>query len=66
MDGQRQSKSLSQVSEKKEEENVPFTTAFINKVVAIGDDQPESLQGSSYILYRFTGAVSYLNYFDHV
>jgi len=34
--------------------------------VAIDDDQPESLKGIPYILYRFTGAVSYLNYFDHV
>lgn len=37
----------------------------MSKIVAIGDDQPESLTDSSYVLYRFTGAVSYLNYFDH-
>lgn len=24
------------------------------------------MSGTAYILYRFTGAVSYLNYFDHV
>lgn len=34
--------------------------------MAIDDDQPESLSGTSYILYRFTGAVSYLNFFDHM
>lgn len=38
----------------------------MNKVVKIDSDQPESLSGTAYILYRFTGAVSYLNYFDHV
>lgn len=38
----------------------------MNNVIPIDSDQPDSLQGSAYILYRFTGAVSYLNYFDHV
>jgi len=42
------------------------TSNFANKIVPIDDDQPESYSGSAYILYRFTGAVSYLNYFDHV
>lgn len=37
----------------------------MSKVVMIETDQPESLDGAPYILYRFTGAVSYLNYFYH-
>lgn len=65
IDGERKSKSVSQVAMKPEDESIPFTSAFVSKVTAIGDDQPESLEGTSYILYRFTGSVSYLNYFDH-
>lgn len=37
----------------------------MNKIVAISSDQPPSAEGTAYIVYRFTGAVSYLNYFDH-
>lgn len=63
--GDRRSESLSKVIEKKQDENVPFVNEFVSKIVAIYDDQPEALSDDGYILYRFTGAVSYLNYFDH-
>jgi hypothetical protein len=37
----------------------------MNKVIPIDSDQPE-LYDSPYVLYRFTGAISYLNFFDHM
>jgi MFS superfamily sulfate permease-like transporter len=62
----RKSDPQPKVEETVPEEIVPIHSTFISNVLPIDSDQPEVLNGSSYILYRFTGAVSYLNFFDHM
>jgi MFS superfamily sulfate permease-like transporter len=69
-DGSRRSLPVAKKSKMESKESDSDSGAkaieFERRVIYIDTDQPTNPGFEAYVLYRFTGAVSYLNYFEHM
>lgn len=66
IDGERKSSTLAKMVEKETNQHNQYISEFRTHIIEIEDDTPASLEGTSYVLYRLTGSISYLSFFSHV